>query len=109
MTESAIQAAIRAALGSDARVVLWRNSTGVAEHFARGSTQTVRYGLAKGSADLVGLVHTGRFLALEVKRPGEKARPEQVMWLELVRRMGGFAAVVTSVDEAKRAVDDACA
>jgi hypothetical protein len=49
----------------------------------------------------------GRLIALEVKRPGEKPRPEQVRFLELVRRFGGFAAVVTSPEDALAAIERA--
>lgn len=52
----------------------------------------------------------GRFIALEVKRPAAPGRSrgrtsdDQDQWLALVRRMGGFAAVVSSVDEARAAL-----
>jgi hypothetical protein len=42
-----------------------------------------------------------------VKVPGRKAKPHQETWLCLVRSLGGFAAVVTSVDEALAAVQRA--
>lgn len=61
----------------------------------------IRTGLCVGSADLIGmLAPQGRFLALEVKRPGEKPTREQELFLELVRKSGGVAAVVHSVEEA---------
>lgn len=107
-TEGQIQNAIRLALGSDPDVVFWRNSVGAAELYSGGKLATVKYGLAPGSADLIGIVRTklgvGRFVGLEVKRPGEKARPEQAMWLGIVQRMGGVGEVVTSVDEAVEVV-----
>ena len=109
MNESQIQQAIRIALGDEPDLVLWRNTTGQTEEWnpSDGSARTMRYGLAVGSADLVGILRPGRFLALEVKTPTGRVRPEQTAWLELVRRMGGFAAVVRSVDEAKAALERA--
>lgn len=120
MNESQIQQAIRVALGSEDDLVLWRNSTGQTEEWnpSDGSSRALRYGLAVGSADLVGILRTeiprsmhsdfpryiGRFFALEVKTPTGRVRPEQTTWLDLVRRMCGFAAVVRSVDEAKAAL-----
>jgi hypothetical protein len=86
----------------------------------------VRYGLGVGSADLVGVVTMhrytisftsaemaaaipqsgiGRAFALEVKLPGEKPTADQVKWLRAVRELGGFACVVTSIQEACDAVD----
>ena len=99
MSEGQIQDAIRLALTDEPGLVVWRNNTGVAEH--RGAR--VRYGLAVGSADLVGCLD-GRFVALEVKTAVGRASTEQRQWLDLVRRNGGFAAVVRSVDEARAAI-----
>lgn len=103
MTEGALQDAIRLALGQVDGTVWWRNNTGVAEHWTGRTVQRVVYGLAPGSADLVGIV-SGRFVALEVKTATGRVTPEQTQWLALVRRYGGFAAVVRSVDEALAAV-----
>lgn len=84
---------------------LWRNNTGALED-KRG--RLVRYGLCKGSADLIGiLAPTGRLVALEVKRPGERPTEEQERFLALVRSMGGFGAVVRDAYEANRAVERA--
>jgi hypothetical protein len=99
MTEGHIQDEIRLALSDEPGLVLWRNNTGVAEH--RGAR--VRYGLAVGSADLIGCLD-GRFVALEVKTPAGRASPQQRQWLDLVRRHGGFAAIVRSVEDARAAI-----
>lgn len=107
MKESSIQDAIRVALGTESDLVLWRNNVGQAEHWTGREVSRVRYGLAPGSADLVGVLSPGRFFALEVKTPKGRAAEEQRLWLELVRRMGGFAAVVRSVDEARAALNRA--
>jgi hypothetical protein len=105
MKESDLQHAIRLSVGAQpGRVVLWRNNVGEATHVSSGRISVVRYGLAPGSADLVGLRADGRFVALELKAPGGRVRPEQAAWLELVRRMGGVGAVVRSVDEAWEAI-----
>lgn len=113
--EADILASIRLALGLEPDLVLWRNAVtrlDVWNPSAGGSTM-VHGGLPVGSADLVGILSMpiesmeralGVFFALEVKRPGQKARPEQDAWLALVRKRGGFAAVVHSVEEAKSAL-----
>lgn len=99
--EAAIQAAIREALGREADLTLWRNNVGLAQH----GEHAVRYGLIEGSADLIGvLAPTGRFVALEVKRPKGRTTEAQELFLALVRRRGGFAAVVRSVEDAVAAV-----
>jgi hypothetical protein len=104
MTEGQIQDAIRLAMGAHPDVVLWRNNVGVAIEGSR----RVRYGLAPGSADLIGVVTmpngVGRFVALEVKTDKGRARAEQLTFLDLVRRRGGFACVVRSVADAHAAI-----
>ena len=100
---------IRSALNRLPGVQVWRNNTGCVDLATGGK---IVYGLGSGSADLVGLVAShglrlGRFFALEVKWPGKRPTKEQLAWSNVVRGMGGFAAVVTSVDEAIAAVERA--
>lgn len=103
--ESKIQDDIRVALGSAIDLVLWRNNVGNAEHWNGVEAVRVRYGLAPGSADLVGILSPhGRWFALELKTDVGRVSPDQEKWLSLVRAMGGFACVVRSVDEAKAAL-----
>ena len=54
-------------------------------------------------SDLIGCLN-GRFVALEVKTATGRATSEQRLWLDLVRRHGGFAAIVRSVDDARAAI-----
>lgn len=114
-SESQILSAIRKRLGREPDVVLWRLSQGGA--MTRGG-QTYRAGLSvNGASDLIGVLTIatstarggplGRFIAFEVKSPRGAVRPEQTMFLDLVRRMGGFAAVVRSEAEAVAALDRA--
>ena len=63
----------------------------------------VQAGLPPGSSDLVGIAlidGIGVFVAIEVKCPGQKPRPDQVNFLEHVKKMGGIAGVATSPEEA---------
>lgn len=102
--ERTIQHDIRLALGLEPGLVLWRNSTGHAVEFdKRGNKREFDYGLCVGSSDLIGCL-AGRFIALEVKRPGERPTQQQVAFLNVVRFNGGFGAVVHSVDEARAAI-----
>ena len=105
MKERDIQAEMREALGMEPGLVLFRNSVGVAREFdPKTHTQRViRYGLAVGSADLVGLLD-GRFVGLEVKQPGEQPTADQVRWARLIRNHGGFVATVRSVSDARAAI-----
>lgn len=82
---------------------VWRNNVGVLKD---GRGIPIRYGLSVGSADLIGLVMTtGQFLAVEIKTEKGRVSPEQKAWLETIRRMGGQAMVMRSVDEAELLVE----
>lgn len=103
-TEASILASIRRALGREPDLVLWRLSQGVTE--SRG--RMYRAGLVPGAADLVGiLAPRGRWFALEVKARHGRLSPEQRRWGALVRSMGGYWAVVRSVEEALRELHNA--
>lgn len=49
--------------------------------------------------------YRGKFLAIEVKRPGGRATPMQEHILREIRKAGGFAAVATSVQDVATACD----
>lgn len=102
--ERDVQHAIRIALGGEKDLDLERRSVGTIKD-QHGKTH--RFGTV-GEADLQGiLAPRGRFFALEVKRPGEHSRPEQVMWAERKRMRGAFVAEVHSVEEAIDALNRA--
>lgn len=110
MRESTIQAAIREALGLEPDLVLFRNSIAMVESWnpATGQVRRHRAGLVRGSSDLIGILKPGgRWFALEVKSPTGTTSDDQAQFLALVRRFGGFAAVVHSVCEAVGALDRA--
>ena len=104
VNERRISQDIRKALGLEPGLVLWRNTTGHTVEFDNdGNLRHINYGLCVGSADFIGCLD-GRFIALEIKRPGGRRRPEQLQFCNQVRFNGGLAAIVESVDEAKAAI-----
>lgn len=72
-----------------------------------------RTGLGLGVADLICIVPPmGRFVAIEVKRPGytpSDVRPDQTRWLGIVQRFGAVAGIATTVEEALAIIDRAVA
>jgi hypothetical protein len=58
----------------------------------------------KGLSDIIGQMRDGRFLAVEVKRPGGQPTQAQIEFLGLVDRSGGVAFVARSVDDVMRAL-----
>jgi hypothetical protein len=86
-----------------AKCQVWRNNTGGMQKGER----YIEFGLGTGGADIVGLVCTGRFFAIEVKAEKGKMSPEQIEWNARVRAMGGYVVTVRTVEEAVAAIDAA--
>jgi hypothetical protein len=80
-------------------VQAWRNNSRVFFVPGKGGkSRPMRAGFGNGSADIVGLLPgSGRFLAVECKRPGEKPTKDQVAWLNGVNDTGGFACWVSTI------------
>lgn len=87
---------------------LFRNNTGAIKD---QTGRLVRFGLCKGSSDLIGFRPTvitpemvGKtvaiFTAIEVKTPTGKPTPEQLHFLQRVKDLGGIAGIARSVDDA---------
>jgi VRR-NUC domain len=107
MSELGEQSRIILALGGTLHIRVFRNNVGVAK-FSNGSV--VKYGLATGSADLIGwksVIITpdmigstvAIFLSVECKAPKGKLTDKQTAWLEAVRKAGGIAIVARSVGD----------
>ena len=108
-SEHEIQQRIRLACGRGA-VRLWRNNTGA---LVDQQGRYVRFGLCKGSSDLIGLraleitpelvgQRLAQFVALEIKTTQGVLSPVQRAFLRLVQELGGVAAVCRSVEEAEQ-------
>lgn len=97
--ESAVLAAVLKALALHPRVA-WAHRMNVGA-FRNPQGQYVRVGFA-GCSDIIGQTVDGRFLAVEVKRPGGKPTAEQIAFLGRVSRAGGVAFVAWSVDDVAR-------
>jgi hypothetical protein len=55
-----------------------------------------------GCSDILGMLKSGRFLAVEVKRPGGGLSQEQHAFLAKVQRGGGCGFMATGVDDVMR-------
>lgn len=100
-------------------VVAWRTNVGAFAGEYKGKKRFVRFGFT-GLVDIIGWktethwdrpappgigkYHVARFLAIEVKRPGEEPTPEQANFLELVGQSGGLAFVARSIDDVTQAM-----
>ena len=111
MSEHEIQQRIRLACGHGP-VRLWRNNSGA---LVDQQGRLVRFGLCKGSSDLIGLrtleitpdlvgQRLAQFVALEIKTARGVVSPEQWAFLDLIQQLGGVAAVCRSVEAAEQAL-----
>jgi hypothetical protein len=108
--ETTLQQQIRLALGTHPDARVFRNQVGSLPDPRTG--RLVTFGLAKGSADLIGwrsitvtpdMVGSklAIFTSIEVKTPTGRVRPEQQAWLEAVHHAGGLAGIARSVTDAQ--------
>lgn len=112
--ERDIQTEIMLELGGRPDVRLFRNNVGqgwAGEFLGRdgngsvilGHARPLHAGLIVGSGDLLGWITQNgiaRFLSIEVKQPGKKPSPAQIIWRNNVVRAGGIAYAAVSVEEA---------
>lgn len=109
LLENSLPAQIRIA-ADQLGVSLWRNNSGVATNrdgrpvrFGLGN-DSVKLNRAMKSSDWIGIGPDGRFIALELKRPGwiYCATEREIAQLNFhlhVRRKGGIAGFVTRVED----------
>jgi hypothetical protein len=111
--ETTLQQQIRLALGTHPDARIFRNQVGSLPDPRTG--RLVTFGLAKGSADLIGwrtitvtpaMVGTrlAVFTSIEVKTPTGRVTPQQHAWLEAVQQAGGIAIIARSVPDAELAL-----
>lgn len=88
------------------RCLVWRQNQGGMKASYNGKTRFVRFSRVSGISDIIGMTANGRFLALEVKKPGKKPEPHQQEFLERVRAHGGIAECVHSIEEVQRILEE---
>lgn len=78
----------------------WRSNTGGAMLAGKGGRpRPVRFG-EPGAPDIMGILHpSGRFIGIEVKRPGGKLTAHQQLWHEAARAAGALMIVASSVED----------
>ena len=104
---------IRLALGTRTDLRLYRNNCGTLPDPRTG--RPVQFGLARGSADLIGWrtititpdmvgQRIAVFTSIEVKTPTGRIRPEQQAWIACVQQCGGIAGVARSIADATQII-----
>lgn len=99
MSESAIQKSILQYLATLPWVFAWRANAGNIPIQGKGGVRMFK-GNITGCADIIGMMQPrGRFLAIEVKKPGGKQTAYQKDFEQRVILMGGLYLLATSVDD----------
>jgi len=99
-SEAEILKAIMALLKRHPKVAkVWRVNSGVAQYQYVAKTSYVRFNTAKGMSDIMGLLKTGRTLAVEVKARKGIVHEHQQKFLDDINAGGGLAFVARSVDD----------
>ena len=107
--ETALQQKIRLAVGTRPDLRLFRNNTGTLPDPRTG--RPVEFGLARGSADLIGFrtititpemvgQRVAVFTSIEVKTPTGRLSEAQSNWMGLISGAGGIAGVARSIQDA---------
>jgi len=83
--------------------IVWRhNVTAIGYERKNGSVGRVMFG-RKGDSDIMGFQKkTGRFIVVEVKKPGYKpsdVSPQQEEFINMVTYFGGIGFVASSIEE----------
>ena len=111
--ETTLQQQIRLALGTNPETRIFRNQVGSLPDPRTG--RLVTFGLARGSADLIGWrtvtitqamvgSRIAVFCSIEVKTPTGRVSSIQQAWLEAVTHAGGLAGIARSVSDAELAL-----
>ena len=106
LLEKKVQSDILKLLSELEEVIVFRNSVGLLNVIqSNGRIIKLKQGLGKGSTDIIGSYcyrGIGIFFAIEVKRPGEKARLDQI---ECHKKWRKYGIMVETFDDSAKALE----
>jgi len=85
---------------------VWRQNSGTAQYQYGSKTSYVRFNTARGMSDIMGILKTGRTLAIEVKTKTGAVMPHQHEFLEAITKAGGVAFVARDVETVVNVLND---
>jgi hypothetical protein len=98
INEKQIQKGILDYLALKRGVIAWRNNSGTAQ-VKMGQKEYWVQLAPKGTPDIIGYMSDGKFLGIEVKKPGGVVSKEQQDFLNDLNDKGGLGFVAYSIDD----------
>jgi RecB family endonuclease NucS len=66
-----------------------------------------KYKIGKtGVSDIIGFLNDGRFLAIEIKKKGEKVSESQELFINKVNNCGGVAGIAIVIEDANNILNE---
>lgn len=97
VSEAKIKNDILLRFGARADLRMWNNPTGA----VKVGDRYIKYGLV-GSADILGILKGGRFLAIEVKTATGRQSEPQKAFQRMIERFGGVYILARSAEDVER-------
>jgi len=120
MGEKNIQTDVLLKFGALPNLRIWRQNTGKAYGYSIVANALARAGMAEilkgmpltkygtpGAPDIHGIIEGGRYLAIEVKRPGKDLEDDQKNWRRMFEGLGGLYVLGHSTEEVSRELQQA--
>lgn len=120
MGEKNIQTDVLLEFGALPNLRIWRQNTGKAYGYSIVANALARAGMAEvlkglpltkygtpGAPDIHGIIEGGRYLAIEVKRPGKDLEDDQKNWRRMFEGLGGLYVLGHSKEEVSRELQQA--
>jgi len=83
---------------------IWRNNTG--KGLSLDGKRVITFGL-KGSPDIIGVLRGGRFVGIEVKKPGGRQSDRQKKFQKMLEAFGGLYILADHPDDVGQALEEA--
>lgn len=87
------------------KINAWRTNSGISFSSYKEKQFITRLA-PRGTSDIIGFLNDGRFLGIEVKKPGGKVSDDQDIFLNKINRAGGVGFVAYSIDDVIRKFAD---
>jgi len=86
--------------GSTSIMRIWSNNTGA----IKTEERFIKFGL-KGSADILGILFDGKFIAIEIKVGRDRQSKDQIKFENMIIRFGGIYILARSISDVEKTLE----